>query len=76
MTDFAAKASEAQRLIREILTKEWDPIGVAGIPEAQDEYNAYVSEVYRLLSRRASAKELFDSRGGWRRGTWGFMATD
>jgi len=61
MSDFAAKAREAQRQIREILMKEWDPIGVAGIPEAQDEYDAYVSEVYRLLSRRASAKELFDS---------------
>jgi hypothetical protein len=61
MSDFAAKAQEAQRRIREILMTEWDPIGVAGIPEAQNEYDAYISEVYRLLSRRASATELFDS---------------
>ncbi len=61
MSDFAAKAKEVQKVIYEILMKEWDPIGVAGIPEAQSEYDAYVSEVYRLLSRRASVQELFDS---------------
>jgi hypothetical protein len=61
MSDFVGKAKEAQRLIREILMKEWDPIGVAGIPEAHSEYDAYVSEMYRLLSRRASTKELFES---------------
>lgn len=61
MSDFSAKAKVIQKVIHEILMKEWDPIGVAGIPEAQSEYDAYISEVYRLLSRRASAKELFDS---------------
>jgi hypothetical protein len=61
MPDFAAKAREAQRQISEILMTDWDPIGVAGTPEAQGEYDAYVSEIYRLLSRRASVRELFES---------------
>ena len=37
-----------------------DPIGVAEFSEAQDEYSSYVAEVYRLLSRRATVRELFD----------------
>lgn len=40
--------------------EEWDPIGVAGVREAKDEYDAYVAEVYRLLSRRVSAQQLFE----------------
>lgn len=58
--DFAKQAREAQATIREILLREWDPIGVAEIREAQDEYDAYVADVYRLLSRRASVNEVFD----------------
>ena len=26
--------------------REWDPIGVAGIPQAADEYDTYVGKVY------------------------------
>ena len=46
--------------IRRVLLEEWDPIGVGDIPEAQDEYDAYVPDVYRLLVHRASALEVFD----------------
>ena len=31
------------------LLLEWDPIGVADIPEAQDEYDGYVSPLLHLL---------------------------
>ena len=60
MSDFAARAQKAHREIAEIMMKEWDPIGVSGVPEANDEYDAYVAEVYRLLSRRASSNEIFE----------------
>jgi hypothetical protein len=46
--------------IRRVLLEEWDPIGVRGIPEAQDEYDGYVPDVHRLLMRRASALEVFE----------------
>jgi hypothetical protein len=36
--------------IREILLKDWDPIGVAEIPEAQSEYDSYVGRLYSLLA--------------------------
>lgn len=60
MKDFAEQARHYHKIIREILLKEWDPIGISHIPEAQDEYNGYVGEVYRLFSRRASQREFFD----------------
>jgi hypothetical protein len=59
MSDFANRARDAHAQIKQILLAQWDPIGVAEFPEAQDEYDAYVSEVYRLLSRRAGIDEIF-----------------
>ena len=60
MSNFVENAQNCHLLIHDILLKEWDPIGVRHIPEAQDEYNAYVAEVYRLLTKRASRQEIFD----------------
>jgi hypothetical protein len=60
MSNFTQRAQRYHSSIRDILLKEWDPIGINQIPEAQDEYDAYVGEVHRLLSRRASSREIFD----------------
>jgi hypothetical protein len=60
MSKFAEKAERYRLSIHEILLNEWDPIGVSHIPEAQDEYDAYVDKVYQLLLRRASSQEIFD----------------
>ena len=46
--------------IRRILLHEWDPIGVSRVEEAQDEYDAYVGEIYRMLITRKSEKEISD----------------
>ena len=43
---------------REILMREWDPIGVAEIPEAADEYDSYIPDVFALLQKGATAKDL------------------
>jgi hypothetical protein len=48
------RAREIQDAIREVLMREWDPIHVQDIPEARDEYEAYVGGVYRLLASGAS----------------------
>jgi hypothetical protein len=52
--------------VRDVLMREWDPIGVAGIPEATDEYDRYVDEVYVILMNQrvdadAIAAHLFDT---------------
>jgi len=40
--------------IRLILLHDWAPTGVEDVPEAQDEYDSYVGEVYRLLANGSS----------------------
>src|SRR2546422_882097 len=54
------RAKDIQDSIRHILLHDWDPIGVADVPEAQDEYDSYVGGVYRLLASHCSADEMID----------------
>ena len=58
MKSQAERAREIQRRIGEVLLRYWDPVGVAGTPEAQGEYQAYVGGVYRLLASGASARKI------------------
>jgi hypothetical protein len=44
--------------IKQILLKQWDPIGVANEPKAHDEYDHYVGEIYGLLIRRVPKEKL------------------
>jgi len=60
MSDYKDRAQRYQRAIREILLRDWDAIGVADIPEAEDEYDSYVTGIYGRLIRRISEQELFD----------------
>ncbi|RMH78681.1 MAG: hypothetical protein D6681_19885 [Calditrichaeota bacterium] len=60
MGDALKRAQQLHREIRKVLMEEWDPIGVSDIPEAADEYDAYVPTIYRLLIRRASVQDIFD----------------
>ncbi|MFI5305118.1 MAG: hypothetical protein ACHQYP_10035 [Nitrospiria bacterium] len=48
------------KAIHDILIKEWDPIGVENVPEAQDEYDSYIPQIYKRLITRASEQNLFD----------------
>lgn len=40
---------ELYEAVDEILYLDWDPIGVAGVPEARDEYRAYLPQVFAML---------------------------
>jgi hypothetical protein len=51
---------EAHRMIAEILLREWDPIGVSDYPEAADEHDSYVPQVYGLIVRGESAQKIFE----------------
>jgi hypothetical protein len=59
MSDWTQRAKRYHDAIHTVLFKEWDPIGVADIPEAHDEYDAYVPGVYKRSLSRASEDELF-----------------
>ena len=55
-----ARARAIQESIRQVLLHDWDPLGVADEPSAQDEYDSYVGGVYRLLLSEASAQDIAD----------------
>ena len=46
--------------IRKVLLNVWDPIGVQNEPNAQDEYDGYVGEIYGLLVKKATDQEITD----------------
>jgi len=45
--------------VRKILLQDWDPIGVNGITEANDEYDTYADKAYvMLMDDRATADDI------------------
>lgn len=46
------------RAIRAVLFEDWDPCSVRDAPEAHDEYDSYVLELYGMLRNGASANQL------------------
>lgn len=42
----------------EVMHYVWDPIGVAGIPQARDEYDSYLPQVFSMLIERKSEGEI------------------
>jgi hypothetical protein len=54
------RAAEIQDSIREILLRDWDPIGIKDEPRAQDEYDLYIGRIYRLLSSNSSEDQVVD----------------
>lgn len=46
--------------IRKVLLNVWDPIGVQNEPNAQDEYDGYIGEIYGLLVKKATDQEITD----------------
>jgi hypothetical protein len=51
-------SNQLLRAVDEVLHYRWDPCGVAGAPEARDEYHAYVPTIYSLLRSGAQEGEL------------------
>jgi|ERR1700733_1277731 len=53
--DFEA---DLKQRIDEVLHYVWDPIGVAGVPQARDEYSNYVERAFQLLQRNSSDADV------------------
>jgi hypothetical protein len=60
MADHQERARKYHQAIRTALLREWDPIGVAETPGAQDEYDSYVASVYKLLIQRSPVSRIFE----------------
>jgi hypothetical protein len=54
------RARQYHQAIRQILLREWDPIGVADEPSAQDEYDSYIHEIHGMLIRHEPRHRLVD----------------
>ena|SRR5216683_5840838 len=53
------QSRENRARVREIFLRDWDPIGVYGIPEARDEYDTYADKAYvMLMDDRATAGDI------------------
>lgn len=52
------KIAEIHRQIESVLLRDWDPIGVADVPEAQDEYRSYVWPVYDIALKTRSPEAI------------------
>jgi len=52
------KSKALYRAIGEVLHYVWDPNGVAGIPQARDEYDSYVPQVLSLVRSGAPEAEI------------------
>lgn len=46
--------------IRRVFLDAWDPIGIQDEPNAQDEYDGYIGQIYDLLVSGAPDTELVD----------------
>ena len=60
MSQYRDRAKQFHEGITHILLNEWDPIGVAGVPEAANEYDQYVNQIYGILIRQEPARTLYD----------------
>lgn len=54
MTDLRSLYKRGFPVIREILNREWDPIGVTQSGDVQDEYDTYIPVIWRLLIEGAT----------------------
>lgn len=57
---FLDRAQRYHKAIAEVLLRDWDPIGIADVPEAQDEYDSYVGPVYGLLISRSALTKIVE----------------
>ena len=51
-------AAAVHTRVDELLQYVWDPIGVARVPEARDEYSSYVPTVARLLLEEENKEDI------------------
>jgi hypothetical protein len=46
--------------IRRVFLDVWDPIGIGGEPDGQDEYDGYLGRAFELLTASATDREIED----------------
>ena len=52
------RALKIKDSIRQVLFYDWDPIGINDLTNIDDEYDAYIGPVYRMLIEKCSEDDL------------------
>ena len=52
------KGKELWQAVKEILFREWDPIGINSNPSLSDEYDSYASGIVRLFRLKLTNTKL------------------
>lgn len=52
------RSGQNRERVRALLLREWDPIGIAEVEQAADEYDSYADAASAMLTRGASAASL------------------
>ena len=61
MSDDIRNKSGLHEKIKQILIRDWDPIGVQDIPKAQDEYDAaYAPDIHTMLITGRPVNDVFE----------------
>ncbi|KAA1010904.1 hypothetical protein FVF58_18835 [Paraburkholderia panacisoli] len=47
-----------QDAVKEVLLRDWDPIGIGGEGAAKEEYDVYVTKICVLIAQRQSVDEV------------------
>jgi hypothetical protein len=63
MAEGDRKEIEFYQRLDEVTHYLWDPIGVAGAPEARDEYYGYLPRLFELVKGESSLNEIADYLG-------------
>jgi hypothetical protein len=60
MNKLTEKEDELYRRVDEVLYYVWDPIGVCSYPEARDEYQSYIPQIFSMLKNTKTKKEIVE----------------
>jgi len=65
-----------QDAIRKVLFFDWDPIGVSKLGDLDDEYDAYIASIYRILVSSRSEDDIVNRLNQIERDSMGLSGTD
>jgi len=63
MSQLSPDALALYRAVDEVLHCQWDPIGVASVPQARDEYHSYLPHVFEMFRSGSNEDELTEYLG-------------
>ena len=77
MTSRDERARRIQRDIAAVLLRDWDPLGPSARPDdSDDDYDAYVGPVYRLLASGATPFQIAEHLADVEHSAFGFAYRD